>query len=167
MGEEWGARTSFAFFCDFPEPLATAVRDGRRHEFAHFAAFHDPAARERIPDPLAEGTFTRCKLDWSEREADAGRERLAHVRRLIDLRRREILPWLRAHPAPRGEWQTNGAAFTVTWRTEGPSLQLRCNLSGDSATVPVAAGARRIVALGSVDGERLGGYALTWDFLDG
>ena len=53
MGEEWGAETPFLFFCDFEGPLADAVREGRRREFARFPAFADPAARERIPDPAA------------------------------------------------------------------------------------------------------------------
>ena len=51
MGEEFGAQTPFLFFCDFEEDLAAAVTDGRRNEFARFARFSDPAAREGIPDP--------------------------------------------------------------------------------------------------------------------
>ncbi len=57
MGEEWGAETPFLFFCDFEGPLADAVREGRRREFARFPAFADPAARDRIPDPAALATF--------------------------------------------------------------------------------------------------------------
>ncbi|RYG63013.1 4-alpha-glucanotransferase, partial [bacterium] len=45
MGEEWATRRPFLYFCDFEEPLASAVRDGRRREFAHFSAFQDEAAR--------------------------------------------------------------------------------------------------------------------------
>ena len=165
MGEEWGARTPFAFFCDFPEPLATAVREGRRHEFEHFEAFRDATARERIPDPLAESTFERSRLDWAERDAPAGRVRLELVRRLLELRRREIVPWLREHPAPQGRWQMQEGAFTVTWR-DGSALHLRCNLSGEPVSLPTVDGARRLLALGAVDGESLGGFALTWDIVD-
>lgn len=175
MGEEWGARTPFAFFCDFAEPLASAVRDGRRHEFAHFVAFRDAAARARIPDPLAEATFHRCRLDWQERETPRGRERLALVRRLLGLRRAEILPWLRAHPLPRASWRMRGGAFSVSWRTDGPTLQLRCNLTMRPERVPHAtregdrpgAGARPIVTLGDVAGDRLAGASLAWEWLDG
>src|SRR6185369_6772303 len=47
MGDEWGARRPFPFFCDFTGELAEAVRDGRRKEFAGvFAKHHD-----EIPDP--------------------------------------------------------------------------------------------------------------------
>ena len=40
------------------------MTEGRRKEFAGFAAFADPARRERIPDPQAESTFRRSVLDW-------------------------------------------------------------------------------------------------------
>ena len=36
MGEEWGAAQPFPFFCDFGPKLASAVRKGRRAEFARF-----------------------------------------------------------------------------------------------------------------------------------
>ena len=34
MGEEWGSRQPFPFFCDFKGELADAVRNGRKREFA-------------------------------------------------------------------------------------------------------------------------------------
>ena len=69
MGEEWGAMQPFPFFCDFEGELADAVRRGRREEFARFPEFQDPEQRDRIPDPLAESTFTSAKLDWTARRA--------------------------------------------------------------------------------------------------
>ncbi len=45
MGEEFAAATPFQFFCDFEGELAAAVTEGRRREFAGFAAFADPATR--------------------------------------------------------------------------------------------------------------------------
>ena len=51
MGQEWGETRPFVFFTDFEGKLADAVREGRRHEFRHFAAFAEPAARAHIPDP--------------------------------------------------------------------------------------------------------------------
>ena len=53
MGEEWGAATPFAYFCDFHGELGEAIRAGRRREFA---AFHDHDVE--VPDPLAESTFS-------------------------------------------------------------------------------------------------------------
>ena len=64
MGEEWGERRPFQFFCDFQGYLADAVRKGRRREFARWSQFADPALRETIPDPNAYQTFERSMLDW-------------------------------------------------------------------------------------------------------
>jgi maltooligosyltrehalose trehalohydrolase len=66
MGEEWGAREPFPFFCDVSADLAEAVRKGRREEFARFAEFKDPSRQDLIPDPVAESTFLSAKLGWSE-----------------------------------------------------------------------------------------------------
>ncbi len=52
MGEEWGSKAPFPFFCDFQGDLAKAVREGRRREFAGaYAKYGD-----EIPDPLASST---------------------------------------------------------------------------------------------------------------
>ena len=48
MGEEWGAKQPFPFFCDFSGELANAVRDGRRAELAQFPEFSDPDKRRKI-----------------------------------------------------------------------------------------------------------------------
>ena len=57
MGEESASETPFLFFTDHNEELAKLVREGRRAEFKHFAAFQDPVRREKIPDPNAKSTF--------------------------------------------------------------------------------------------------------------
>ena len=61
MGEEVGSATPFQFFTDHHGELADAVREGRRSEFASFAAFSDPARRAQIPDPNAAETFERSR----------------------------------------------------------------------------------------------------------
>lgn len=58
MGDECGSTSPFLYFTDHHEELAQLVRDGRRREFAHFAAFKDEALRDKIPDPNALETFT-------------------------------------------------------------------------------------------------------------
>src|SRR5258708_39980296 len=67
MGEEWGSRRPFPFFCDFAPPLDEAVREGRRREFAHYPEFADPGAQQRIPDPSAEATFAMAPLGLAGR----------------------------------------------------------------------------------------------------
>ena len=52
MGEEHGEEAPFQFFSDhIDEKIATATREGRRREFAAFAAF----AGEEVPDPQDRG----------------------------------------------------------------------------------------------------------------
>jgi maltooligosyltrehalose trehalohydrolase len=59
MGEEWGENAPFQFFTDhIDKRIAKATREGRRKEFADFAAF----AGEEVPDPQSPGTFERSKL---------------------------------------------------------------------------------------------------------
>jgi maltooligosyltrehalose trehalohydrolase len=58
MGEEYGEEAPFQFFCDhIDKRIAKATREGRRKEFASFAAFG-----EEIPDPMAPETFEASKL---------------------------------------------------------------------------------------------------------
>ncbi|HEY0910563.1 MAG TPA: malto-oligosyltrehalose trehalohydrolase, partial [Bradyrhizobium sp.] len=58
MGEEWGAKSPFPFFCDFHGDLAEAVRQGRRREFAGaYAKYGD-----EIPDPLDASTVQAAVL---------------------------------------------------------------------------------------------------------
>lgn len=108
MGEEWGCRQPFLFFCDFAGELGEAVRNGRCEEFKRFSAFKDPKRRETIPDPLAESTFHASVLDWSKAD-DTWR---AHYRELLALRRKEIVP-LDCGP---GRYRMLGPrAFRVDW----------------------------------------------------
>ena len=92
MGEEFGAETPFPFFCDFGPDLAKAVTEGRRNEFSQFARFRDPAARSQIPDPNAESTFQAAKLDWSSATEPQHRSWMGFYRKLLETRKREIVP---------------------------------------------------------------------------
>src|SRR5207248_56131 len=75
----------FLYFTDHEPGLGRLVTEGRRKEFASFAAFQDPARREQIPDPQAETTFLRSRLNFAERQTNAGIYRLH--RELLALRR--------------------------------------------------------------------------------
>jgi maltooligosyltrehalose trehalohydrolase len=68
MGEEWGSKTPFPFFCRFGGELADAVRNGRRREYAWaYAEYGDD-----VPDPLAPSTFRSAVLDWDSRGEPKG-----------------------------------------------------------------------------------------------
>jgi maltooligosyltrehalose trehalohydrolase len=87
MGQEWAASTPFLYFTDHTPELGRQVTEGRRKEFARFAAFADEATRSRIPDPQAEATFVASQLRWNEvnEPTHAGVYRL--YRALLALRR--------------------------------------------------------------------------------
>ncbi len=63
------------------------ISKGRREEFRHFRAFQDESSRSSIPDPQAEETFLRSKLDWSERDRPERKALLALYRAMLALRR--------------------------------------------------------------------------------
>jgi 1,4-alpha-glucan branching enzyme len=112
MGEEWGCRQPFLFFCDFDGERGEAVRNGRREEFKRFAAFN-----KTIPDPLAEGTFRLSVLDWAKRDAVW----LAHYKKLLQLRARSVA----RREFGSGKYQMLGErAFEVKW--DGLTLIANC-----------------------------------------
>lgn len=61
MGEEYGERRPFPFFCSFgDDALIEAVRRGRREEFAEMQFEWG----EEIPDPQNPATFDSARLSW-------------------------------------------------------------------------------------------------------
>jgi maltooligosyltrehalose trehalohydrolase len=103
MGEEYGEEAPFQYFCDHIDPfIADATREGRRREFASFAAF----TGTEVPDPQAPETFERSKLT---RRRDPRIEALYRdlLRARLDLPSEEAHPvydedarWLRVHRGP-------------------------------------------------------------------
>jgi maltooligosyltrehalose trehalohydrolase len=131
MGEEWGATQPFPFFCDFQGPLADAVRKGRREEFkvAYAELGHE------VPDPLADATFRTAALDWDARATPSGRKRLALVRDLLSIRRREVVPLLA--DAKFAAARCNDAVLSADWSlVDSQSLRLLANLSERHAKPP-------------------------------
>ncbi len=124
MGQEWGAETPFLFFTDHHGELAEAVRQGRRREFAKFAAFADPERRKQIPDPNAVATFEVSRPDPAEAVQTKHADWLALHQELLAIRTRHIMPHmeharaLSAEPLDevgvRASWRLgNGAVLTI------------------------------------------------------
>ncbi len=156
MGEEWGAKHPFPFFCDFEGELANAVREGRRAEFAGFPEFHDPEQRDRIPDPLAESTFASAKLDWSALDPN----RVAHYRALIAVRREFVVPLL-PEITRGGSAECYGAeAVQVRWQAGKQVLVLAANLSSRRVDFPKPDG-RAIWSEGDTTAD-LGPWSVRW-----
>jgi malto-oligosyltrehalose trehalohydrolase len=148
MGEEWGAKQPFLFFCDLSPDLATAVREGRRNEFARLPAFHDEAARAKIPDPLALTTYTRCILDWSDLGAPTHREWFEFYRRLLAIRAAEITPRVARLRGGGADYRTFGeGGLEVSWRlADNTQLRLHANLSHRANASPSPHSGRLIFA---------------------
>ena len=114
MGQEWAATTPFQYFTDHNAELGRLVTEGRRREFARFASFSDPAAREHIPDPQAPATFTRSKLQWEEIAAELHAGTLRFTQALLHLRAQ--------HPAMQN---SSRSGFTITPQSNGGLLLKR------------------------------------------
>ena len=129
MGEEHGERAPFQFFSDhIDKRIATATRDGRRREFAAFAAF----AGEEVPDPQA----------------------VDDVRGVEAARARATIPGCARSTQPccglgascrRATWTTSTSTRTLAGcaSTRG-RFALVCNFAADAAVVP-APGASDVV----------------------
>ena len=100
MGQEWAATTPFQFFTDHEAELGKLITEGRREEFKAFAAFGDPAMRERIPDPQAVETFTGSQLNWQELEQPEPAATFSLYRSCLQLRQGEEV----FRPSTRENW---------------------------------------------------------------
>ena len=88
MGEEYGETAPFLYFVSHSDPeLVDKVREGRKREFQHFGW------REEPPDPQAEETFLRSRIDWEARWRGSHNILLTFYQQLLHLRK--TLPGLK------------------------------------------------------------------------
>jgi malto-oligosyltrehalose trehalohydrolase len=148
MGEERMSRAPFQFFTDFHGELATAVREGRRREFAAFSRF-DGA---EIPDPNAKETFEHSRVPA---EGDDG-----FHRRLLELRRDAIVPRLEGAKAIEAK-AVGEAAVAARWRLgDGTILTLATNFATQACSLEPPRGRCLFASrAGALDGARLAGRA--------
>lgn len=135
MGEEYGEPAPFLFFVSHGDPdLVAAVRKGRAAEFADFAWQGTP------PDPQAEETFARCKLDHSLRRQGDHALLLSFYRELLALRR--------SHPALTNPNRSDTVVHTIPAtrilclerREGGDSLRIYINMDlHEARTLTLAA----------------------------
>ena len=139
MGEEFAAEQPFLFFTDFHEELADAVREGRRKEFAAFAAFASPQKRAAIPDPNAESTFRSSCLP-GQAKPGAQSECLDYYRRLLGIRNELIAPAL-GDVSSLGAEAVGPAAVAAQWRLDGGAvLWIAINLGAEQVRASIPAG---------------------------
>lgn len=142
MGQEWAASTPFAYFSDHGGDLGKSVSEGRKSEFASFSTFGE-AAHGAIPDPEARSTFEASRLSWAERERGDHASVLDLYRRLLHLRKTDLVlsapcerRGLHARVTPEGllEVVRHGAGGTRT-------LLVSFDASPKSVTLPEGASA--------------------------
>lgn len=155
MGEEYGERRRFPFFCSFLDAgLVEAVREGRRREFREFAA----AAKADLPDPQDPATFESARLAWQWPEGTTA----AGLRSLYQtlLRARRSWPPLhdRAHSAAR--IAPDVPQLLVVERGANPVVEIYANLGGEPirGCLPPA---RRLLL--STEEARFGGARIAGD----
>jgi maltooligosyltrehalose trehalohydrolase len=121
MGEEYGEDAPFQFFTDHIEKrIARATVEGRRKEFAAFAAF-----AEEVPDPQAPETFERSKLTRRQNVEIA-----ALYRDLLRVRRE----------LPRDEPETAFDESSRWLRVRRGPFELAMNFAREERRVPVGGG---------------------------
>jgi maltooligosyltrehalose trehalohydrolase len=119
MGEEYGEEAPFQFFTDHIEKrIARATIEGRRKEFAAFAAF-----AEELPDPEAPETFERSKLTHRHNEEIA-----ALYRDLLRLRAE----------LPRDDPETAFDESSRWLRVRRGPFELAMNFAREQRRVPVS-----------------------------
>ncbi|MXN47254.1 malto-oligosyltrehalose trehalohydrolase [Shinella kummerowiae] len=141
MGEEYGEQQPFLFFADFEGELAHAVKQGRKAEAKKFGGMPKGKTAKDLPDPGAEDTFQRSKLDWSRLVSPDGRRQADFVRELIRLRREHVVPLLAAPGTARPHiLPAEDGIFAVDWHFHTATLGIRANLGKQEKPWPEIGG---------------------------
>jgi maltooligosyltrehalose trehalohydrolase len=160
MGEEWAAPEPFPYFCDFEPELARKVRDGRLREFAHFQG--------SVPDPGDAATFASAHLQWARLPEPAHAKMFDHYRRLLAIRRRDIVPLLPRIVGGSCVALDRGGAFAVDWKLRDDGvLHLLANLRDTPAPVVGRPAGRMIFAThpgirAALSRNELAPWSVTW-----
>lgn len=156
MGEEYGETNPFLYFVHHGDPeLVENVRKGRK---AEFAAFHIAG---EAPDPQAEETFAKSKLQWDLPEKDHHKILFTYYQALIALRKQH--PALRNLDRKQLEVSCNEANKTLQlhrWHNDQHVLCLM-NFSNVPQTISVTTEQRWKKVLDSADPQWNGPAAST------
>jgi len=131
MGEERGETRPFLFFADPGPDLRQAYRDGRRAEFAAFAAH----AGADVPDPVNPASFEASCLGWA---GDARAQGWCDLtRRCLVFRAAHVVPRLASGlTAPPDAHRTGPRSVAAEWRFRAGGLRIAVNLGQIAETPP-------------------------------
>jgi maltooligosyltrehalose trehalohydrolase len=162
QGQEFASSAPFLYFADHVPELARRVANGRREFLHRFRSIAGPECDDILADPGSPNTFLRCKLDFSQRQAQ--REIYEFHRELLKIRREDAVF---SHPEER---RLEGAvlsqeAFALRFSARGGlerllivNLGLELNLK--SIAEPLLAGLQghRWKVMWSSEEPRFGGF---------
>lgn len=130
MGEEYGEDRPFLYCISHGDPgLIQAVRAGKLAELAGSSQGQPPP-----PDPQDEQTFTRSKLDWSQRAVGRHGQLLAWYRECIRLRKHTGL-CLAGKKRPTVLLASESGLLLLEGRYGPATLLCLCNLSAAEQTL--------------------------------
>lgn len=153
MGDEHLSDRPFRFFADYSGDLAADIHRNRFKEAENFGGHPTGAGPEDIMDPKGWPAFTGSKLEWSDLDAPERRDWRAFITRLIETRRRFVVPLLaNARGCAGAVVSETDTELFVDWRLNGGLLQLRANASDKPCTVGADLG--DLVYASGPDGKR-------------
>jgi malto-oligosyltrehalose trehalohydrolase len=134
MGQEWGARTPFHFFTDFPDALGEATQSGRLRLFREMGPGPWEVQAPGCQEPAA---FARSVLCWDELDRPAHRKILDRVREALAARRQIVGQMSR--DVSEVELQEASGLFVLripAREPERPAFLLCANLGDEPADRP-------------------------------
>jgi maltooligosyltrehalose trehalohydrolase len=85
MGEEYGEENRFQYFVSHGDAdLVKAVQEGRKREFKYFFQSHKD---QEFPDPQAQETFNRSKLNWNFKKEEEKNYLFEFYKNLLKLKK--------------------------------------------------------------------------------
>ncbi len=133
MGQEWGARAPFPFFCDFDSWLIQGVGRGRRREIQHINGLPYALGRLEVPDPELPRTCHTARLDWDWQDDPAARDWFEFHRRLLEVRRTQLIPRLSEQVKAGCAHYLREGVFCAEWRLDdGQVWSIMVNLTARS-----------------------------------
>lgn len=87
QGQEYNASQPFYYFADHSPEISDLVHKGRKNELSQFPRLGTSEIRKVLPDPSHPLTFTKCKLNFAEREDNS--KMYALYKDLINLRKKD------------------------------------------------------------------------------
>ncbi len=162
MGEEWDSRRPFLYFTDMSPELGETIRKGRLDEFKQSPDGIDHS--DELLNPNSEESFLASKLDWTERKAKHNADHLGLYRKLLAIRREEVVPRIAELANNTGRYEIiAGRALKVRWTlTDGSVLHLLANLHTDPLIDIQLQLGRRLWPEGQAGGQTLDGWGVVW-----